>query len=738
MNAQATSLTVESGGPMGHPIRIARGRDLHYLIAGLRRRARLIVAVAAVLFLITLPFIFSITPQYESTVSVEVERASGNMVGLSQVEEERVQDDAALETEMQKMSSRLVVRRAVMDAGLAAAPELQTSPPSPFERVGAMLTGQSSAPEAASPAAPPTPEDIEHVVTRVIGGTKVERSGDSYVVDLSFQSTSAPLAARVANALATAYILTELDTRKQRTQRQLEATSAASAAEQANLEQIGQQQSAVAARSQLVQAGGLIAADENTQSLRKEEIRLSLEADQLSETLASMQAAMAQGRAIGVDGQVAALRRDLEQAQAELAQAEVRYGTLHPEVQRLQSELGKRREAVQRAMALATDETGRQLQTVRGNLRRVREALGRAESASVQASRQAVAVKGLERREESQETVTKELVGQQAALRARAGSELPAAVIVNEALPSSSPDYPNTKLVLLLAFGFAVCSGFAVAVLAEMLERGFSTAESVQAKLGLPVLGSVPTLNSTLRGHTKKRDLTPMEFVVKHPLSGFAEAFSMLRTTLFNAPTEQPIKVIGVTSSLPGEGKSTTAICLGRNSALIGMKVVVIDCDVRRPTRETVLENTSGVGLVEVLAGTASLDQALIRDPETGAFFLQLSNETVPPGLFHGRPMLNLLVELRRRFDVVILDLPPVLAIAEARVLASYADAVLFVVKWRSTHSKACEHALSQLDMSGAYLAGVVLTQADVQELARSGYGDSYHYYKAYSSYYLT
>jgi capsular exopolysaccharide synthesis family protein len=199
------------------------------------------------------------------------------------------------------------------------------------------------------------------------------------------------------------------------------------------------------------------------------------------------------------------------------------------------------------------------------------------------------------------------------------------------------------------------------------------------------------------------------------------------------------VKIVAVTSSLPGEGKTTTSICLGRASALQGARVVVVDCDLRRRTVNRVLGAEPTVGLLEVLSGESTLQEAIVVDKDTGAHFLPLAKSAfTPKDVFGTVAMDRLLTDLRARYDLVVLDTAPVLPVADTRVLAPKADAVIFLARWRKTPQHAIEAAFRLLSGTGAHMGGVALTQVDMKQQAKYGYGDAGYYYAEYKKYYVS
>jgi succinoglycan biosynthesis transport protein ExoP len=198
-------------------------------------------------------------------------------------------------------------------------------------------------------------------------------------------------------------------------------------------------------------------------------------------------------------------------------------------------------------------------------------------------------------------------------------------------------------------------------------------------------------------------------------------------------------KTIVITSSVPREGKSLTSMCLARTLAMAGSKVVLVDCDMRQ-RGVTKLIGGAEAGLAEVVEGTTPLSEALLPDTKSNAWILPSTSATSPHhhDLF-GRPEVDAVFkELESRFDYIILDTPPVLGVADARMLASRADQVLYVVRWSKTPRRAAQSGLDILNECGAPTIGVLLSQVNVKKQAAYGYGDSSDYFQYFRNYYIT
>ena len=212
-------------------------------------------------------------------------------------------------------------------------------------------------------------------------------------------------------------------------------------------------------------------------------------------------------------------------------------------------------------------------------------------------------------------------------------------------------------------------------------------------------------------------------------------------------------RVVAITAARPAEGKSVLALSLARSASLGGERVLLIDCDLRRPSLARRLRADNTVGLSGLLRGQAVLEDVLhgeavggpmnaprVTHPGVthrgGLHFIPAgpsNNDAF--GLFMGGDMARLLAEARRRYTLIVLDTPPVQAITEARVLAGIADAAVLCVRWRSTPREAVTHALELLEDAQAHVAGIVLTRVDPRAHVRSGYADAEVYHPRYQAY---
>ena len=256
--------------------------------------------------------------------------------------------------------------------------------------------------------------------------------------------------------------------------------------------------------------------------------------------------------------------------------------------------------------------------------------------------------------------------------------------------------------------------------------------EQIEPYTGFSALGLVPELDNW-----DARKAPPEQYILDNPVSAFAESVRSLHVSIALSNVDRPPKVVLFTSASPEEGKSSLAVALGRVVARSGKKVVILDCDLRRPTLHTLLGMADKPGLIELLAGHASLDEVVQRDEASGADFVSAGEHAPNPvDLLSSEHMKTVVETLSTSYDLVVMDCSPVLAVSDARVLTRLADKTVFVVCWVKTRRESATLALKQLKEAGGDIAGVVVSRVDVGKHARYGYADSGYYHGKYAKYY--
>ena len=267
----------------------------------------------------------------------------------------------------------------------------------------------------------------------------------------------------------------------------------------------------------------------------------------------------------------------------------------------------------------------------------------------------------------------------------------------------------------------------------EHLDHGFRSMTQIEQAMGVPALGLVPMI-----GGLDKLRSEPFDYIVERPVSAFGEAVRSLYTSILLSNVDSPPRTVLITSSLPNEGKTSLSISLARLVALQSQKrVVLIDADLRRPQIHRKMGLPASPGLVEYLAGEATLDEVMRHDEKSGAQVIVAGGiPNNPTDILASDHMKSLLDELTNANDLVVLDSPPALAVSDPRVLSRLAEKTVYVVRWAETRRETALMGLKQIVDVGSDVAGVALSMVNVRKHSRYGYGDSGTYYGQYRKYY--
>jgi polysaccharide biosynthesis transport protein len=297
--------------------------------------------------------------------------------------------------------------------------------------------------------------------------------------------------------------------------------------------------------------------------------------------------------------------------------------------------------------------------------------------------------------------------------------------ILDAARPQLSPVRPNTAQSILFGMAAGLILGLALAFLLEYLDSSIKTQQDVEERLQIPFLGFLPEHSSSVL--PEERDL----HLFRDPKSPAAEFTRAVRTNVLFMSPDKPVKKMLVTSSGPREGKSSTVINLGVAMAQSGNRVLMIDSDMRRPRLHKAFGVPNDVGVSSLIVGESDIDTAVKSTEVPGLFILPCG--PIPPNpaeLLHTKAFGDLLEALCQRFDRILLDSPPVGAVADAVVLSTQCDGVMLVVRAGKIHRDIAKRTVRTLKsvnapLFGAVLNGVNLTQSKYGEY----YGFSYRYY---------
>lgn len=400
-------------------------------------------------------------------------------------------------------------------------------------------------------------------------------------------------------------------------------------------------------------------------------------------------------------GRVAELKLELETAEAEARAARARNGAIS------ESELSERERQLTALRARAADALG----AAPGLAARI----AALETEIGVMSEALVAFRQADREVAATRLLYETFLGRLKETAAQDGVQLPDSRILSQAVVPHHPASPKSLLILAVA-GILGAGAGALGVLASAHFRAtFRHPEETEAALGLPVLAAVP------RAADRSRDL--LDLIVRRPDSAVAEGLRDLRSGILLSDIDAPPQTILITSAVPDEGKTAHSLMLAQTLASWGRRVLAVDADIRNPSFGDHLPLGEGRGLLSVLAGVCTLDEAVVRPEGLDADVLAGERcAATAADIFGTAAFRTFLKSLRQKYDFVVIDGPPVLATADAQALAAAADTVVLAVAWRSTRRSLVQRAVLRLARTGAKIAGVALTRVDPRRMARYGY----------------
>lgn len=710
--------------------------DLRAVISDFRRFSRFFTVIFVLVTLAIFIPILMQTPTYTSHSNVMIDPRTMNTSPVEDVLSGLPADAATIDTEVEIISSRALAGRVVTSLKLTEDAEFN---PDVREKKGLFGGAKTDKSKALTPLQ--TQYRDQAIIDRVLAGLKVSRQGMTRIITISYTSQSAEKSTQIANEWARLYLTQQIEAK-------FEATKEANSWLNDQLDELRvevlEKEAAVQNYmivNNLMSAQGATLTEQEISNLNQTHATVKVDLAEAEARLATARrqlAAGSTGEDVGeaLDSQVIKdLRQQRTQVTRRIAEMESRYGPLHPEIIKAKRELQDIDAQIKSEIQRIISNLEAQASVQRQRSASVAGSVGQARGKLVGNNRAMVRLNELQREAEASRTLYESYLDRFKQTAASGGIEKTDARIVSHASLPTGPSAPKLKLSFILALMCGLGAAVAAVLVRRALDSGLVTGTDVETLLDQSYLAGIPALASTAEAGTKITT-PPLEFIQQRPLSVFAEGFRSLRASLLYSRLGESVKVIAVTSSLPGEGKTTTSVCLAQVMVQAGQSVVVVDCDLRRRSVKDVLGFEVKSGLLEVLAGTATLDEVIIKDAH-GVQYVPLADNTyTPKEVFGSDAMDRLLTELRERFDTVILDTAPVLPVVDTRILARKADATIMLLRWRKTPRNAVTGALSLLETAGAKVTGVVLTQVDMKEQARYGYGDSGYYYNAYKKYY--
>ncbi|MCG3191678.1 MAG: hypothetical protein DIJKHBIC_00906 [Thermoanaerobaculia bacterium] len=714
---------------------------------------------------------FLATPLYRATVTINVERDKGSPldIGTSSQQYDWYNPEF-LPTQTRLMRSRAVAERVVRRLNLPENPDFNPAAASASAPIAKKT-------EAKGPETAPSPDSLVRWASSVQSGVEVNPIRGTNLVELSYVSSSKKLSADIANAVADAYIdwvnearFNVIGQASQFLQTQIEQIKSELDESERKLQAYGRQKDIISVDPQMN------VTLQKLETLNKDYAaavadRVTREA-KYNETQTAKPEAIADSLSGGL---VTQLRNDVLKLERDYADKLNTYKPEWPAMQQLRAQITKAKQhldtVIQETVAKAREQARAEYQMALRREESFKQVLSAQKSEAMVLNSNAVEYNNLKIEVSTKRTLLDALLRRQSETEVASrlsGRRESSVRVVDRALEPGSRFRPSYRRNATLGLFLGLAAGLGLAFFLEYMDRSIRTPEQVERYLALPPLGVIPAIGHSGKGYgygrygygygygyarraverLKKKPAPAPESMAKpsqssekpnielhphaHPRSTISEAYRTFRTSLLLSRAGG-VKSFVITSTFPGEGKTSTSANLAIVLGQLGKKVLLIDGDLHKPRIHEVFRVSNRVGLVSVLAESLEPGKAVQESSVPNVFILPAGPISPnPSGLLSSDAMSRLLEVTTRRFDYVVIDSPPVNAVADAIVLGSLTDGVVLCVKGGKTAREQVARARDKLYLSHVRILGVLINQ--LMDRGPS-YGKYYYYQPSYAGY---
>jgi len=700
-----------------------------------RVRLKIIIWTALAVVVLATVIVLQMTPLYTATAVVMLDQRKINTDTTDSALTGLPADQPTIQNQVQIINSLELANRVIGKLRLDSDP-LFTPQADLKSKIFQYLNPLNWFSDASSQI-PTSRQKHDAVLRMFLGGLSASPVGLSTTINISYQFSDPRRAAVIANAIADAYAEDQLEAKFQATQKTTQWLGG-------RIAELSMQAQTADAAVQKYKAehhlstsvGGVSVVDQQIRDVNSQMILAKANLAEKQANYNSLLSMQQSGHAANfaqviASPLIATLRGQETELNRQIANLSTRYLPSHPKILDLQAQKenldAKIKEEVQRIVESLRND----LNATSAHVASLQASLAQAENQGAGQDQTSVRLTALQSAAVSARSMYEAFLGRLGEIQDRNGIQTPDARVISRAQIPTSASFPKKSLTVGAAIPAGLVLGFLLAFLTERLDGGFRRPVQLEEMLDLPVLAVVPEVVAQGNDKSGVADL-----VVNKPTSAFAESIRGLHLGLMLSNVDQAPKVVLVTSSVPGEGKTAVAVSLARLAAASGLKTVLVDCDLRRPTTTRRIKQEYSGGLLAVLSDARPLDRCLTKDTKSSAQILPCLG-TPPPSpsnLLTSTALQQLMEQLRDQFDFIVLDSPPVLPVNDAKILSRLADTVLFVVRWEKTPREAAASSIRALKDSYAHISGVALTRADSKRFRYYSYG--YQDYQHYSKYY--
>ena len=655
---------------------------------------------------------FHATPVYTSSATVALESRQEQVVDIESVVTGLSGDQATINTEVEVIRSRGLLEKLVNRLDLTQDPEFNANlrPESRFS-IGALVALIRSfvSPEAPDQEAPSERSELDAVIDAVLEDISVSNIRQSYVFRITATTEDRQKSAAIANTLAELYILEQLETKFEATEQATTWLTDRVAELQVQLEAAEAAVKDFNAGAELVSADALTGLNVQIKELRDRLRDTQTERDATAARLDALRDAAATDD-IDIMTQTAN-----DQTLNRVRQLMANSGQANPD----RSAFDARYDQIVARAELEVSRADNQINALQESIRQQEQQIQNQSADLVQ-------LQQLQREAEASRLIYEFFLNRLKETSVQEGIQQADSRILSQAVVPVDPSAPRKSMILALSMVLGLMLGSGIVLLREFAQNTFREPSELESRTGYTVIGQVPAIPARRRKNVLK-------YFIDKPTSAAAEAIRNLRTSVLLSNIDSPPKVIMSTSSIPQEGKTTQSMALALNLTGLGKRVLLIEGDIRRRIFSQYFEIPSSNGLLSVLAGNLSLQDAVVRVDALGAdVLIGEKAKTNAADIFSSERFAMLLETAREQYDYIIIDTPPVLAVPDARIIGKHVDAIIYTVKWDSTSHRQVREGLKAFEDVNLRVSGLVLGQINARGMKRYGYGDSYGAYNAY------
>ncbi len=677
----------------------------------------LVATILAALVIFTLPSI------YQADATLLIEAKDAKVVRIEEVYDVGSNRSEYFFTQFEVLKSRQLAEKVIEKLSLMNSPVF--NPP----------VGESDGLGFGFLKSDPATEDEirQAVLQRFVEGLEVKPVRNTQLVKISFSSTDPQLAADIINTLGATYIENDLEARLDMTKQAATWLNSRMAGLRENLQQAEKALQDYREQENLVDDSGV----GNLATRELNEITLKLVEARRKRSESGNIVAQIQGKdysslpAVLQQTLVQHLKETEAEAAQKLEQLSKRYGPKHPKIIEAKSQLEAARSSSSQQMSRVIEGVRHDYEIAKATEEALSAEMEKKKGELQGVNRKTYRLSELQRAVEVNRQLYDTFFSRVKETSETADLQSAHARIIDKAIVPKLPVSPKRMLLLFVAVVLSLLAGVFLAFAKEMLDNTIKNPDDIRTRLGEQLLGLLPMMKD--RRESTEASIT----FVKDSRGTFSESIRTIRTGVVLSGLDSPHKVLVVTSSVPGEGKTVISSNLAIAFGQMG-KVLLIDADMRRPSVAKSLGlSLSAPGLSNLVAETAEARQCIHRLEHLGIDVIPAG--LVPPNpleLLSSKRFAAVMASLEKHYDRIIIDSAPCEVVSDALVLSTFANAVIYVVRADSTHSKAVKSGVGRLRNAGAPLTGIVLNQVDIEKGTRYGgyyYGGYYDQY-GYSS----